>query len=327
MKSSVARALLLTGAALTTLLVPASASAQSPRARHIMVSVKTVQSFTTFLGAVSCVPDGCVAVGSSGQGGVGVQILDGDPGKAFYGSGGSGMAGVACTGVEACWAVGHTLSGAGEVVPVVDGQFDSDSATYLHVVPSGVSCPTSSWCVVVGADFYLTITNDAVGRPVSVPESLSAVACYSQSSCVAVGDADVVPIDNGTAGPVRSVPGAQLSGVTCPSQTQCLAVGSSANEGVVVPIANQVPGRAEPVSNLSALFSVACPTATTCLASGTNAAGTKGAAVPVVHNVPGRARTINTFLPGVTCGSSSSCTAVGTTSDPEEYGVVVNLTD
>ena len=255
------------------------------------------------------------------------RILDGDPGKAFYGSGGSGMVGVACTGVEACWAIGHTLSGAGEVVPVDDGQFDSNSATYLDVLPSGVSCPTSSWCVVVGADFFLTITNDAVGTPVSVPEDLSAVACYSQSSCVAVGNADVVPIDNGAAGPVRSVPGAQLSGVTCPSQTQCLAVGGSATEGVVVPVANQVPGRPEPVPRLSVLSGVACATSTTCIASGTNAAGTKGAAIPVLDNVPGRARTINTFLPGVSCGSSSSCTAVGTTRNPEEYGIVVNLTD
>ena len=73
MKSSVARALLLTGAALTILVVPASASAQSRRAQHVTVSVKTVQSFTTLLQAVSCVTDGCVAVGSSGEGGVGVQ--------------------------------------------------------------------------------------------------------------------------------------------------------------------------------------------------------------------------------------------------------------
>jgi hypothetical protein len=292
-----------------------------------MVSVKTVQSFTTLLRAVSCVTAGCVAVGSSGEGGVGVQILDGDPGKAFYGSGGSGMVGVACTGVEACWAVGHTLSGAGEVVPVVDGQFASKSASYLHVLPSGVACPTSSWCVVVGADFFLTISKDVVGRPVSVPENLSAVACSSRSSCIAVGNDDVVPIDDGAAGPARPVPGAQLLGITCPSQTECLAVGVSANKGVVVPVNNRVPGRTEPVSSLSALSSIACAAATTCIASGANGTGTKGAAVAVLDNVPGRSRTINTFLPGVSCGSSRSCSAVGTTSNPAEYGIVVNLTD
>ena len=190
-----------------------------------------------------------------------------------------------------------------------------------------MACPTRSWCVVVGANFFLTITNDVVGRPVKVPQDLSAVACSTESSCVAVGNADVVPIDGGAAGAARSVPGVHLLGVTCPRQTECLAVGGSTRGGVVVPVANQVPGRPEPVSSLSELSSVACVTAATCIASGSNAAGTKGAAIPVLGSVPGRARTIRTLLPGVSCGSTSNCTAVGTTPNPEEYGIVVNLTD
>jgi hypothetical protein len=213
------------------------------------------------------------------------------------------------------------------ILPVVDGHFGSNATTFLNSLPGGVACPTTSWCIVVGSHFFLTITNGTVGSPVSIPDDLSAVACYSQSSCVAVGNADVVPIDNGTIGRAKPVPGSRLLGVTCPSPTQCLAVGALGKEGVVVLVTNQEPGRVEGVSSLSELFSVACASATTCLASGANVAGTKGAAIPVLDNVPGRARTINTFLPGVSCGSSSSCTAVGTTRNPEEFGVVVDLND
>ena len=140
---------------------------------------------------------------------------------------------------------------------------------------SGVSCPTTSFCTVVGyyddtsstADgLILTWAGDAwTAAEAPLPASaaagaamqLSGVSCSSASACAAVGDygtstsitRGVLLMYSGgswTAGEAPLPPGAgdvytELHGVSCPSATSCTAVGyinSSVGNGLLLSWAN-----------------------------------------------------------------------------------------
>ncbi len=117
---------------------------------------------------------------------------------------------------------------------------------------SSVSCVTSTYCMAVGSGFlfggayYAELWNGATWSPVTLPStggaapSLAQVSCVSASFCVAVGTTDLgssgaatlIEQWNGTAWTI--VPGtpaattALLGGVACTSTTYCLAVGLTA---------------------------------------------------------------------------------------------------
>ncbi len=150
----------------------------------------------------------------------------------------------------------------------------------------------------------VSITNGIPGTPAVVKVSgelkdvlthiqLNAVACDSATTCVAVGQGDfddptftigstiagvIVPITDGTPGEPSPVilgtmmPGdpdsVNLWGVTCPSTGSCVAAGSDEYDGgVVVPIANGIPGNEEQAPALS-LVGVSCHRGAHCWAIG-----------------------------------------------------------
>jgi hypothetical protein len=178
----------------------------------------------------------------------------------------------------------------------------------------GMSCPSASLCVAVGANNTIASSVDPTGGT-------------SQWSVVHPG--------------VGSEPTAvnyrQIRGVSCPSAQLCVAV---AFEGLVYTSTNPTgAGSSWEVTDLSAegpnvhLYGVSCPTSDFCTAS---AAGAK---VLTTTNPTGGAASWNeTQLPGplelrgVSCASAALCVAVGDDGDnlrPElgDQGVILSSTD
>jgi hypothetical protein len=174
---------------------------------------------------------------------------------------------------------------------------------------------------------------------------LRSVACPSSTECTAVGDYGVehfVPLAerwNGTVWSVQEPPaptGAKetyLTGISCPSSTACMAVGSFENSsGTTVPVAERWNGTSWSVeepppptgakhSELSGVSSgVSCPSASECIAVGLFE-NSSGKTVPLAEKWNGTVWSIQepptpteakwTELKGVSCTSSTACTAVG----------------
>ena len=160
---------------------------------------------------------------------------------------------ISCSGPVNCVAVGRAVTG-----PVhradSEGLAESWNGTLWAMLPSpsglttltGVSCPTSTTCVAVGAGpngtsiassvwngtswTALTISSPVIGLA-GIP-SLTGVSCASATSCIAVGT-DTGPIAEQWAGGSSwqqlSVPAPvatyYFAGVSCVTSTDCVAVG------------------------------------------------------------------------------------------------------
>lgn len=190
------------------------------------------------------------------------------------GEGGSILTSIACPAANDCTAVGSykrsvfgaQMSKAPPAYPLIE-HYDGrawalvDAPTIApNTTLASVSCPSSTYCVAVGADAVGLATGGANAVPVIeenngsswrvVPVTLQAgmsaeltsVACPSQSFCVAVGG--LAPrsdptstrplIEAWSAGSWHSVslpPGSDgpgiLNDVTCPSPGHCVAVGTT----------------------------------------------------------------------------------------------------
>ncbi len=108
----------------------------------------------------------------------------------------------------------------------------------VHGYPAAVSCPTTTFCVLV--DQYgsaLTYNGTSWSAPLSIDGSnnLTAVSCSSPTFCVAVDDSGLAVRFNGTtwSAPVRiETPEYEyygLTGVSCVSPTFCVAVGGESD--------------------------------------------------------------------------------------------------
>ncbi|HST40385.1 MAG TPA: hypothetical protein VLK58_12800 [Conexibacter sp.] len=233
------------------------------------------------------------------------------------GSTGSGLNGIHCTASTTCTAVGD-YTDAGFIQWALVERLSSGTWS-LQTMPrpgaavstalSGVSCTSSTFCMAVGS----YTDSNGISYPLSaswngsswtlrtVPTvasstgtSLSSVSCTSSSACVAVGtylDSRGVPTPtavtwSGSAWALltmvvpRSASATFMTGVSCTSGTACMAVGfATTSGGVVFAVAERLSGTTWTDQTASI---AAAP------------AGATG-----------------TSFNGVSCTTSSHCTAVG----------------
>jgi hypothetical protein len=221
--------------------------------------------------------------------------------------------GVACPGTDACTAVGSLLDaedGAGTLVEnwngstwQVEASPDQSDAYGSHL--ESVSCPSSTECMATGYyestdGEHFTLAEHRIGSTWTVESTptkgtsadLTSVSCGSASECVAAGyyfsgsTTSLVELWNGkkwtvetTAKLPKEDETPQFSAVSCPAAKSCLAVGSyysTAHSGQ--PLAENWNG---------SKWTLTTP------------ADPEGSTVLDVH------------LDGVSCSSTTACTAVG----------------
>jgi hypothetical protein len=218
--------------------------------------------------------------------------------------------GVSCVATNACEAVGVYEDSSAEGRGRLLAEHWNGRAWALQTVPNpagntdpeltGVSCASSGPCEAAG--YY----NAKSGKTVPVAEGW-----------------------NGTAWAVQTVPdprsalGAEFSGVSCVANS-CEAVGESDE---AVPFAERWNGTAwatqtvpPPAGNEVSLYAVSCPSATSCEAVGYGLTSSNGwiqfaeawnGATWAVQAIPDPASSGEPSLNAVSCGSASSCEAVG----------------
>ncbi len=230
---------------------------------------------------------------------------------------------VSCPTVSMCVAV----DAAGTVFTSTDptgGRSAWTAATIPNVAAaSGVSCPTTTLCVIAAGTQVLTSTDPTGGAgtwtATTLPGSAEAqdVACPSPSLCVAVGSHSVSTSTNPTGGTAAwsgaSVHGSSLlDTVDCPSASLCVA--TDALDGALLsstdPAAGASTWKATHVDGTNALEDTGCPSSSMCVAvdasgnilTSTNPAGGAGAWT-VSKRLP-------VGLTGVSCPTTSECVAV-----------------
>lgn len=258
------------------------------------------------------------------------------------GSAAAGFFAVSCSPDGACTAAGEYDASSGASVPLVE-QWSSaagwsigtgaEPAGALDAGLFGVSCPAAGACVAVGS------YENAAGTELPLAES-----------------------ESGGTWTVASVPspaGAEtndLPGVSCAKRTSCVAVGYTvSSSGTDSPLADAWNGSswtalapAEPTGTHNAqLLSISCVSADACTAAG-DYAGASGSGEPLAEGWNATVWTVqSTIAPAeesasispnsgsssgsssgfaaVSCGSASSCSAVG--SQASELPPVVTLAE
>ncbi len=222
---------------------------------------------------------------------------------------GSLLAGVTCVATSNCTAVGRY---AREVEPYTAVLVEHWNGSVWSIVP-------------------------APNVPGSEVNDLNGISCVSPSDCIAVGDTSAVGSRveatlierwdgrRWTREADARPPDGVLLSVSCRGTSMCVAVGA-ANQGALVEqrsargwkivSAPPVPGPTSPL-----LRSVACPTTTRCVAVGENNPSS-GGSFPLIEQWNGTVWSVAAPAPAppgmsegdlesVSCGSVSSCTAVG----------------
>jgi len=173
---------------------------------------------------------------------------------------------------------------------------------------------------------------------------LKGVSCVSSTACTAVGRyknasakwVTLAEVWNGTEWKVQTSPNpsstfAELGDVSCTAATECTAVGTYWNSGP--PETSQtlamrwngtewkIQTTPNPVSNSVNLTSVSCSSGTSCMATGFYYDSTNAKYVPLSESWNGTEWTLKTAVQpagstmswfyGVSCTSSTACTAVG----------------
>jgi hypothetical protein len=276
------------------------------------------------LSGVSCAsPTNCMAVGSYYQVTIGARqtLIEAWDGAAWSvvpspsPSPASELSAVSCVSSTYCVAVGSSGPGHGNSIPTNQTLVEVWNGSIWAIAPSpnagspdnvlsGVSCVTTSYCVVVGewGDVLgsthtlmelwngLAWSTTPSPSPGSLVNSLTGVSCASSTACMAVGydsnssdaEATLAEFWNGTTWSVAPSPSpapySVLSGVSCTSPTSCVSVGSQGNvQGtpLFLTLAESWNGSAwsEVPSpsygpNLNHLASVSCTSATSCIAVG-----------------------------------------------------------
>ena len=322
---------MLTGAASTAVASSATA-AQRPAAASSASTVKPAGPTkapppANELFGVSCVSSKyCVAVGVNENaeitvkgGGALIQTWNGKTWKSVApmappGALSTELLSVSCKSATACVAVGVSLDGSGNGVPLAE-----------------------TWN-------GRTWTPSAPPRPAgSVGGQLNGVSCAAAKSCVAVGDyrtaagaAALAESWNGSRWTLSKPPDASgfvvagLNKVSCPSAAYCIAVGNADTNTGSFAIADSWNGKTWARTSVPApavgkedadLTGVSCPSAKSCVAVGTGTTGRVGGLVSFAEFWNGKTWAAgkiswpkgvsNNLLVGVSCASAKSCLAVG----------------
>jgi hypothetical protein len=292
------------------------------------------------LGAVSCPsPSDCYAVGNSYglashiQTAV-VEHWDGvswsiEPTPTIAGLG--GLASLSCVSPTACAAVGYGVAASWNgstwsVQPIPGAAGSTDLA--------GVSCISPSACTAVGTNVERwNGMNWSVQRSPTGLARLLGVSCLSPSACVAVGSyGNTLPFVqrwNRARWTIERAPHGlgPLSSVSCTSPSDCSAVGSELDTVTLIERRTADGWSSQPAPSPGGLVSVSCPAGRDCMAVGTFQLcgdcgyaphgpfmladrwdGTRWSAqspFTIAGETDGR-------LSGVSCSSTTACTAVGT---------------
>ena len=226
------------------------------------------------------------------------------------------LSGVSCVSTSSCTAAGYYASGSGSDVTLAE-RWDG-----------------TSWAI--------QSTPNPSGATASL---LTGVSCASTTACTAVGlyhksrpgsDTTLAERWNGSSWSIQSTPnptganGIQLNGVSCSSATACTAVGLYRKDvsGVGVTFAERWNGSGWVIQSTrnpggarrSHLSGVSCPSATACTAIGsyTDSTGVEVTLAErwngtgwVIQSTPKPSGATASQLSGVSCPSTTACTAAG----------------
>jgi len=284
------------------------------------------------------------------------------PRPAQVGTQADSLTGVSCTDARDCTAVGYGDGGPTYLTETAGtwGTLTTLPAPGGLAQLLGVSCTDATDCTAVGGaldsgvPFYATESHGAWGAVTSLPSGgqLTAVSCTAATDCTAVGGLAFVTETAGVWGAVTDLPtptfaegyASQLTSVSCTSELDCTAVGDVLNCGLlgtepcvlVAPIyVSETAGTWSAVTEASTrpgdFASVSCVDATDCTAVGadvTYGPASYDSASSVMYEtessgvwgppvVLGQGE-----LTGVSCTSSTDCTAVGDNGDGIWVGTV-----
>ncbi len=285
------------------------------------------------LAGVSCTTStSCFAVGTSTNGST--TLVERWNGTAWsivaspnrIGAQTSSLAGVSCTSSASCFAAGYSFNG------------------------STVSTLVERWN---GTAWSIVASPNRVGAQFN---SLAGVSCTTSTSCFAAGNSSpdatystlstLVERWNGTAWSIVASPNrvsaqtSSLAGVSCTTSTSCFAVGASSfNGSTVSTLVERWNGTAwslvaspNPVgASWSSLAGVSCTTTTSCFAVGYSVNGStistlverwNGTAWSIVAS-PHPVGASQSSLAGVSCTTTTSCFAVGTSTNGSTNGTLV----
>jgi len=229
----------------------------------------------------------------------------------------SSLDGVSCRSATACTAVGSYVSSSGSQRTLAEAW--NGSTWHIQTTPnpagptsgglSGVSCPSATACIAVG--FYYDSTAHA---DFTLAEAWNGSKWKIQTTALPAG-----AISSG------------LDGVSCRSATDCTAVGfyqtDPATQSTLAEAWDgtswQVLLTPNPASaDISGLSGVSCRSATACTAVGSSHDTVAHADVTLaeawngttwqIRATPEPAGATSGSLAGVSCGSATACTAVGT---------------
>ncbi len=271
---------------------------------------------------------------------------------------------MSCSSATACTAVGDYTNSAGGLSPLAERwngtswtiqTTPNPGATESHL--QGVSCASATACTAVG---YYFIGSDQVmlverwnGTSWTIQSApnptgatypqLQGVSCASATACTAVGYYDNASYDqvtlverwNGTSWAIQSTPNptgatsSHLQGVSCTSATACTAVGdyrNSSYEDLV--LAERWNGTSWTIQSTpnptgatsSQLQGVSCTSTTACTAVGDydnssyeqlKLAERWNGTNWTIQSTPNPTGATSSQLQGVSCTSTTACTAVG----------------
>ncbi|MFZ0667986.1 MAG: hypothetical protein WAM97_19730 [Acidimicrobiales bacterium] len=226
----------------------------------------------------------------------------------------SGLFSVSCTAQSACTAVGSSVGSKNPGLLLVEvwngatwsAQHAFQKRTLLGAGLYNVDCTSTSFCMSVGVDLLgeaiADIWNGSSWNSTPPPAvngsgGLYDVTCLTNTDCIAVGGGEIASDTDGFAEQwngrswtvMQSPPGSgALESVSCTSATACIAVGVTDEETGLVPLAESWNGTAWTVMNLPSV-----------------GAGSE-----------------DTQLYSVSCGSASSCVAVGVSEIDESDGTI-----
>lgn len=217
-----------------------------------------------------------------------------------------------CTAASACTSVGEFVNGGGTTVPLAERWNGTAWSAEAPPSPEG-----STWSELLG------------------------VSCTASSSCAAAGLYEsgaahhaLVESWNGVAWSLQTpaTPGGatstELSAISCTSSTACTAVGHYATSTSSLTLAERWNGTSWTVQSTpnpsgateSSLLAVSCASSTACTAAGYyyNSEGQRQTLAESwngtewsIKTTPNRTGATRNILLGVSCTSSSACTAVG----------------